>query len=187
MSSYRLAAKDPELALRLQLRNRELPEKHWCRGCFWAKIEPPVFVCPFIEGSCAKLPETINRPDPELLRQKMREVRRRAAQEDEEQRAKEGRMTAVGERMTQRKKTTRGELYILDGQVHTLPEWAAQAGMSDTTLRKRLKKGMSLQEALKHPVMKQCDTRSLDALKRRGLEPEQPHTHNSKPYHSETR
>lgn len=154
MSSYKYAPRDPEADNRRQMNARELPKKHFCRGCVWATVNPPVFICPFVEGSCAKIPETLENPDPERLHKWVRAVRRIAAAEDEIQRRAEGRMTAAGEEMQKRKKPNHGELYELDGIVHTIPEWAARAGMSDKTLRKRLQKGMSLQEAMATPVDK---------------------------------
>lgn len=152
MSSYKYAPRDMEQENRYRINQMELPEKHFCRGCCWAKVEPPVFMCPFVEGSCARIPETMENPDPEELHKRMRAVRMIAAAEDEAKRKAEGRMTAAGEKMLQRKKPNHGELYEMDGMVHTIPEWATRAGMSDTTLRKRIRRGMSLQEAMETPV-----------------------------------
>ena len=48
-----------------------IPEDHWCRGCPWAVNMIDRFVCPFVEGSCARVPETIIEPDMEKLRTKL--------------------------------------------------------------------------------------------------------------------
>lgn len=158
MSSYRLAPKDPEAALIRELNARELPEEHWCRGCCWATVQPPVFICPFIEGSCARLPDTLEHPDKEKLRGRIRAVRRIAAAQEEHKRRAEGRMTAAGEEMLRRKKANAVPLMECYGQHHTIVEWAKIAGMHESTLRKRMKKGMSLQEAIEMPVKAQFVT-----------------------------
>ena len=152
MSSYRLAAKDPALELRIKLAYRELPEKHWCRRCPWARAETTVFICPFIEGSCAKLPETINQSNPKLLREKMRAVRRKAAQEGEKRRDREKQPTTIYEANRQQGKLVREKKHELYGRSHTLAEWAELAGMSEDTLRRRMNRGMSLKEAVETPV-----------------------------------
>lgn len=51
--------------------DNSLPEKHWCRGCVWGINMLDRFVCPFVEGSCARIPETMTNPNPELFRQKI--------------------------------------------------------------------------------------------------------------------
>ena len=34
----------------------------WCYGCEWAKWVGDVCTCPFVEGSCARIPETMKSP-----------------------------------------------------------------------------------------------------------------------------
>lgn len=45
--------------------DRPLSE-HWCFGCKWAKWQGDWCSCPFIEGSCMKLKDTMAKPNPRL-------------------------------------------------------------------------------------------------------------------------
>lgn len=49
----------------------QMSKNHWCWGCYWAKILQDRFVCPFVNGSCAKIPRTITNPDPALVSSKI--------------------------------------------------------------------------------------------------------------------
>lgn len=62
--------KEPEEPL---LRNgyKEIPKDHWCRGCEWAKNLLDRFMCPFIEGSCVKIPMSIQHPDPQFFQEEL--------------------------------------------------------------------------------------------------------------------
>lgn len=48
-----------------------MDKNHLCWGCPWAKVLQDRFVCPFVSGSCVKIPKTIANPDPELVSRKI--------------------------------------------------------------------------------------------------------------------
>lgn len=41
--------------------------EHWCMGCPYATFLGDRFSCPFVVGSCIRLPHTMERPDPTLI------------------------------------------------------------------------------------------------------------------------
>ena len=41
--------------------------KHWCSGCEWGYWLPDRCICPFVVGSCARLPDTLLAPIPHLV------------------------------------------------------------------------------------------------------------------------
>lgn len=43
----------------------------WCEGCIWGNDTGAGIYCPFVVGSCARVPGTISKPDPELVRKSM--------------------------------------------------------------------------------------------------------------------
>lgn len=51
---------------------KDLPADHWCEGCAWATRLSDRYMCPFVYGSCVRLPKTIDNPDPELLHARIR-------------------------------------------------------------------------------------------------------------------
>lgn len=51
--------------------HKEIPADHWCRGCEWATNLMDRFMCPFIDGSCAKIPMSIKHPDPQFFREEL--------------------------------------------------------------------------------------------------------------------
>lgn len=73
---------------------------HYCMGCMWGRYEGDRFFCLFVEGSCARLPETILEPVPELASAhelRLENARRRAAKlrEEKERREAEARARAL--------------------------------------------------------------------------------------------
>lgn len=43
----------------------------WCRGCIWGIDTGTGTYCPFVVGSCVRVPGTISKPDPERVRKAM--------------------------------------------------------------------------------------------------------------------
>lgn len=50
---------------------KPLPPDHWCEGCGWAKRMEDRFVCPFVQGSCVRVPGTLEKPDIDLLHKRV--------------------------------------------------------------------------------------------------------------------
>ena len=55
----------PDSELIIAGRQTDLPPKHWCMHCEWATIMPDRVMCPLADGSCVKIPDTLNKLDPE--------------------------------------------------------------------------------------------------------------------------
>lgn len=55
----------PDSELIIAGRQTDLPPKHWCMHCEWATIMPDRVMCPLADGSCVKIPDTMNQLDPE--------------------------------------------------------------------------------------------------------------------------
>ena len=51
---------------------KPLPMDHWCDGCGFATRMPDRIMCPFIEGSCIRIPGSIEKPCPEILHSRIR-------------------------------------------------------------------------------------------------------------------
>ena len=45
----------------------DIPEDHYCWGCPYGKAMQDRFICPFVEGSCARYPQTLMEPDVKLV------------------------------------------------------------------------------------------------------------------------
>lgn len=46
---------------------KELPQDHWCEGCGFATRLSDRFMCPFVAGSCVRVPGSLENPSPEIL------------------------------------------------------------------------------------------------------------------------
>lgn len=57
----------PDEKLIIKGGTKPLPPDHWCDGCGFATRLPDRFMCPFVEGSCARLPGTLDAPNPDVL------------------------------------------------------------------------------------------------------------------------
>ena len=53
----------PDSDLIISGAHKELPEYHWCKKCVWATNLGDRYMCPFVEGSCVRFPDTIDAPD----------------------------------------------------------------------------------------------------------------------------
>lgn len=96
-------------------KDRLVGEDHYCWGCVWGTPLQDRVVCPFVEGSCARYPQTIDEPDPDNFdgmietyrkkqrakkmeaeaaenRRKAEEIKKIREQEEEEKRRMEERM-----------------------------------------------------------------------------------------------
>lgn len=51
---------------------KPLPPDHWCDGCGFATRLTDRIMCPFVEGSCVRLPGTVEEPNRELLGRRIR-------------------------------------------------------------------------------------------------------------------
>lgn len=50
----------------------ELPADHWCEGCAWATRLTDRYMCPFVYGSCVRLPHSIENPNQDILHSRIR-------------------------------------------------------------------------------------------------------------------
>lgn len=62
----------PDSKLIVKSKAEELPIDHWCEGCGFATRLHDRYMCPFIAGSCVRLPGSLEKPSPELLRSRIR-------------------------------------------------------------------------------------------------------------------
>lgn len=51
---------------------RPLPADHWCDGCGLATRLTDRVMCPLVEGSCVRIPGSLEKPDPELLHNRIK-------------------------------------------------------------------------------------------------------------------
>ena len=51
---------------------KPLPPDHWCDGCGFATRLADRIMCPFIEGSCVRLPGSIENPNADILHSRIR-------------------------------------------------------------------------------------------------------------------
>lgn len=51
---------------------KPLPPDHWCDGCGFDTRLPDRMVCPFVEGSCVRIPGSLENPSPEILHSRIR-------------------------------------------------------------------------------------------------------------------
>ena len=51
---------------------KPLPPDHWCDGCGFATRLPDRMMCPFVEGSCVRIPGSIENPNPDILHSRIR-------------------------------------------------------------------------------------------------------------------
>ena len=40
---------------------------HWCMNCPYSTFLGDRFSCPFVQGSCIRLPDTMTKPNPKLI------------------------------------------------------------------------------------------------------------------------
>lgn len=61
----------PDSELIISGKMQGLPDKHWCKGCQWATNLDDRYMCPFVEGSCARIPWSIFEPAPDVLHKRI--------------------------------------------------------------------------------------------------------------------
>lgn len=61
----------PDSELICKNKRRDLPKGHWRMGCEYTTNLIDRFMCPFVEGSCIKIPRTMENPDPEYLEKRI--------------------------------------------------------------------------------------------------------------------
>lgn len=61
---------DSELIVSGQV--KPLPEYHWCKGCQWGTNLGDRYMCPFVHGSCARIPWSIEAPNHEMLHNRIK-------------------------------------------------------------------------------------------------------------------
>ena len=57
----------PDSELIIGGNTKPLPIDHWCEGCPWGSRMHDRYMCPFVEGSCVRLPGSMEHPAPEIL------------------------------------------------------------------------------------------------------------------------
>ena len=62
----------PDSELIVSRKQKDIPDYHWCKGCQWATNLGDRYMCPFVEGSCVRIPWSIDNPNPELLHKRIR-------------------------------------------------------------------------------------------------------------------
>lgn len=119
-------------------RQKELPGDHWCRGCDWATCLMDRFLCPFIEGSCARFPETILEPHPDMLAAEMH--KRKPKEKAEPDCPRDGKFA---------------KQYSIQGETHSVKVWAYLMGISESTIYSRLRAGMTPEQAILTPLQRE--------------------------------
>lgn len=61
----------PDSELIISNKQTDLPPDHYCQGCEWATIMPDRVMCPLAYGSCARMPETMNKLDPVAVHERI--------------------------------------------------------------------------------------------------------------------
>lgn len=113
----------------------ELPQNHWCRGCEWATCLMNRFLCPFVEGSCARIPETILNPSVHRMTEEMQKALTKKPTD----------VDCPAESKGSRK-------YTINGETHSLGVWAYLMGISYSAIYTRIRKGMTPEEAILTPA-----------------------------------
>ncbi|MBQ8507203.1 MAG: hypothetical protein IJ466_07240 [Clostridia bacterium] len=115
-------------------RMQEIPADHWCRECAWATNLMDRFLCPFIEGSCVRIAGTMEKPEPMRLEM---EIARKRKQAKGSAQPKEGKFA---------------KRYTIGNETHSVAVWAYLRGIAESTIHRRIRAGMSPEEAILTPV-----------------------------------
>ena len=62
----------PDSELIVSGKAQSLPDYHWCKGCQWGTNLGDRYMCPFVMGSCARIPWSMETPNPEMLIKRIR-------------------------------------------------------------------------------------------------------------------
>lgn len=61
----------PDSELIVFRKQKDIPDYHWCKGCQWGTNLGDRYMCPFVEGSCVRIPWSIEQPNPEMLHKRI--------------------------------------------------------------------------------------------------------------------
>ena len=62
----------PDSELIISGKQKDVPEYHWCKGCQWGTFLGDRYMCPFVEGSCVRIPWSIENPKPDMLHKRIK-------------------------------------------------------------------------------------------------------------------
>lgn len=127
---------------------KQVPADHFCRGCGWARFEDGAVFCPFIEGSCARFPETLVEPD-------LERVRTRPPINAPE--------PVID--LTQRERPQDYPMrFTFGGETKTIAEWSEFYGVLLSTLRFRMSMGWNIGAALERGREESYKRRSQNSV-----------------------